>query len=195
MNKFNYKEFEEICDILKASPFVKEARVTCETDSYFNKVKNSLKTDRRGEVAFCVIRPSGKIIIVTCEEYPQGVFRIPTGGIGHEEDIINAVYRETKEELGLDAEIRDFAGVLKIKLEFENDSVMFYSYLFIMKETGGRLLEDAVDDELSEVREVDLTGLEEAVDKLCSMKDRWKDWGMFRYASSKAFLDYLKSKE
>lgn len=192
MNRFDEKEFRDICKKLRAKPTVREATISYEQSSFFNKVKTSVVLDRRGEVVFCVIRPSGKVIAVTCDEYPEGVFRIPTGGIGKNEDIVDAVFRETKEELGLETEIVSFAGVLKIRLEHGDDSVMFYSYIFIMRETGGSLLKDASDDEISEVKEVDLKELESIVDKLKNIKGRWSDWGRFRYESSKAVLDYLK---
>jgi ADP-ribose pyrophosphatase YjhB (NUDIX family) len=99
-----------------------------------------VRDDRRGEVVFCVVRPTGKIILITCEEYPQGIYRVPTGGIKYGEDIIDAVYRETKEELGLKTEISDFAGVLKIKFTASGDYEMFYSYLFVLNEIAAGFL-------------------------------------------------------
>jgi ADP-ribose pyrophosphatase YjhB (NUDIX family) len=130
MNKFNEKEFLEICKKFNAEPYCEEITITYEKDNFFNKMKHSISVDRRGEVVFCVMRPNGKIITVTCSEYPEGVFRIPTGGIGHQENIIAAAYRETHEELGLDTEIVKFAGVLKIKFVYKNNYIMFiHTYL------------------------------------------------------------------
>jgi len=154
-----------------------------------------VQRDRRGEVVFCVLRPNRKIIVITCKEYPRGIFRIPTGGIGHKEDIIEAVYREVKEELGLDVYIKQFAGVLRIRFEHVDESIMFFSYVFILQEAGGRLLLDASDDEISEVREVDINELEEIVDSLNCIKGKWSDWGKFRYITSNAVLRYLRSSE
>lgn len=192
MNTFNEKEFLEICKRFDVIPFTKDITIQCKTAGFFNKVKCSVEKDRRGEVVFCLIRPNRKIVAITCKEYPEGIFRIPTGGIGHNEDIVRAVYRETREELGVDAEIIKFVGVLKLRFELDSQSEMFYSYIFILKETGGRLLLDASDDEISEVREVDVSGLEAVVDSLGKIEGKWRDWGLFRYESSKAVLDYLK---
>lgn len=192
MNKFDEKEFSEICAKLKSRPLIEEVTIIYSNSSFFNKVKDSVENDRRGEVVFCVIRPDGRIITITCDEYPEGIYRIPTGGISYGEDIIEAVFREVKEELGLNVVIDRFVGVLKIKFEFKDDSVMFYSYIFILRETGGRLLLDAIDDEISEVREVDIEGLETMVDSLYNIPGKWNDWGKFRYQTSKAVLEYLK---
>jgi len=192
MNEFKEMEFAAICKRFNTDPVVREVTIEYSNDNYFRKIVDAVNSDRRGEVVFCVIRSNGKIITITCEEYPRGIFRIPTGGIGHKEDIIEAVHRETKEELGIGAEIIRFGGVVKIKFKHMADSVMFYSYIFLLRETGGRLLLDASDDEVSEVREVDLEELETVVEKLKNIPGEWNDWGRFRYITSAAVVDLLK---
>ena len=84
MNSFNEQEFNEISEKLNAKPIIRDVTIEYANSSFFNKMKTSVKWDRRGEVVFCVIRPNGRIIAITCEEYPKGIFRIPTGGIGHD---------------------------------------------------------------------------------------------------------------
>lgn len=195
INTFNEYEFTEISKKLNASPIIRDAAIEYTNSSYFNKLKTSIRRDRRGEVVFCVIRPNGRVIAITCEEYPKGIFRIPTGGIGHNEDIIEAVHREVMEELGLKVEIRKFCGVIRIRFTHAGQSVMFYSYVFLLGETGGRLLEDASDDEVSEVREVSLDELEKIVGELGNIQGKWKDWGKFRYITSGSVLDFLRQEE
>jgi len=194
MNVFNEAEFWDICTKLGANGTIKDVTVRYDTPGYFNRIKSMVHRDRRGEVVFCVIRPDGKLITTTCKEYPEGIYRIPTGGIGHNEDILNAVYREVREELGLDVQIRSFAGVIRIRFEYKDESIMFYSYIFILNETGGRLLEDASDDEISGVKEADLDELERIVEALGSISGKWHDWGSFRYITSNAVLRYLRDK-
>lgn len=194
MNVFNEAEFNSICKKLGCDGTVKDVTVRYTAPSYFNRIRNVVQRDRRGEVVFCVIRPNGNIIAATCSEYPEDIYRIPTGGIGHEEDILDAIFREVKEELGLEVRIRSFAGVIRIRFEYNDDFVMFYSYIFILDEIGGRLLTDASDDEISGIREVGLPGLEDIVVSLDSIKGKWQDWGKFRYITSGAVLSYLKNK-
>lgn len=195
INIFNELEFKEISEKLNTSPVIRDVTIEYANSSYFNKLKTSVRRDRRGEVVFCVIRPNGRIIAITCEEYPEGIFRIPTGGIGHEEDIIGAVHREVMEELGLTVEIRRFCGVMRIRFVHASQSVMFYSYVFILAETGGRLLEDASDDEVSAISEIGLDELEKIVDELGNIQGKWKDWGKFRHVTSGAVLDFLRQEE
>lgn len=194
MNEFNEKEFIELCAKLGTEPKIEEVTIEYDSSSYFNKVKKAVKTDRRGEVVFCVLRPNGRAIAVTCEEYPSGIFRIPTGGLGHTEDIIEAVHREVMEELGLKVDIIMFAGVIKIKFVYNEDYEMFYSYLFILKETGGRLLQDATDNEVSEIVEADAKEVAEIANKLNNIEGEWRDWGKFRYASTNAIYKILESR-
>lgn len=192
MNIFNEQEFLEVCRRFGCKPSIQEVTIKYANSSFFNKMKNSIRRDRRGEVVFCVIRPNGSIVTVTCSEYPKGIFRIPTGGIGYGEDIVEAVFRETREELGVDTEIVNFAGVLKIRFEHQDEYEMFFSYLFILRETGGHLLEDASDDEVSEIREVNINGLEKVAGELGNIIGKWHDWGKFRYCTTRAILEFLK---
>ena len=152
MNVFNEAEFRDLCRRLGSEGVIRDVTVRYPTPRYFNRVRHFVRHDRRGEVVFCVIRPNGKVIMTRRDDYPAGIYRIPTGGIGYGEDVADAVFREVREELGLEVRIRAFAGVVRIRFEYRNENIMFYSYIFILDETGGRLMADASDDEISEIR-------------------------------------------
>lgn len=194
MNLFSKAEFLYICKKLKSDALIKDVTIRYSAPGYFNRIKSAVQRDRRGEVVFCVVRPTGKVITVTCAEYPENIYRIPTGGIGHEENILEAVFREVREELGIEVEIRAFTGVIRIRFEYEEEHVMFYSYVFILDEVRGRLLEDASDDEVSEIREVDKEGLAQIAQSLYDLKGKWQDWGKFRYVTTNAALQWLEGK-
>jgi hypothetical protein len=61
-----------------------------------------------------------------------------------------------------------------------------------MKETGGKLLTDATDDEVSKVNEVDIDTLFEVADNLSNITGKWQDWGKFRYVTTNAVARCLK---
>ncbi|HEX9061913.1 MAG TPA: NUDIX domain-containing protein [Clostridia bacterium] len=192
MNIFNIEEFSIIKNKFGGSAILESTNVCCESEDFFTNLKHNISTDRRGEVVFCVIRPGGKIITITCPEYPSGIFRIPTGGLGHNEDIISALKREIGEELGLTADIKTFVGAINITFLYGSESELFHSYIFILNETGGRLLLDASDDEVSEVLEVNVDELSEVSENLLKIEDSWKDWGKFRYITTNAVYRFLK---
>lgn len=170
---------------------IKYYKILCNDDTYFNKVNEAIKTDRFGEVVFAVERPNGRIIVITCDEYPDGVYRIPTGGIAYGEDIEKAAFREVKEELGLEVDIISFIGLAVITFMHKDKGINFYSFLFHLRETGGRLLEDATDNEVSAIKEADRLVFEEVVQKLQCLPGKWKDWGVFRYVTTKEMADYF----
>lgn len=191
INVFNEKEYINICNNFKIEPSIKKIDLKYTDKDFFTRMENLTSFDRRGEVVFCVIRPNGKIITTRCQGYPNDIYRIPTGGLGYEEQIIEAVFREVKEELGLFVGIVKFGGVLEINFIYEESSFVFYSYLFILKELSGRLLVDALDDEISEIKEVDLEELKVDIEKLNSIRGKWQDWGKFRYITTKAVSELI----
>ncbi|HEY9059947.1 MAG TPA: NUDIX hydrolase [Pseudobacteroides sp.] len=192
LNKFNEDEFKSLCIKYNTKAKLEDIEIKCSKIEYVIKNRNLINEDRRGEVVFCVKRPNGRYILITCEEYPKGIFRVPTGGINYNEDIVEAVLRETKEELGLDVEIVDFIGVLRLKFLYGETYTMFYSYVFLLNETGGRLLEDATDKEVSHVLEAQLGDFEKVLDALLKIDERWVDWGRFRYETTNAVYKYLQ---
>lgn len=192
-NGFNHEEFEKLCKLFNGNARIQEQTIIFSNESFFEKVKVSIQKDRRGEVVFGVFRPNGRVVAVTCEEYPDNVYRIPTGGIGYNEDIVEALHREVKEELGLTVKIRNFIGVVKFRFVYSNEEVNFYSYVFALDETGGEIMKNATDDEISSFVEADVTDLEKIALKLQNIKGSWSDWGMFRYYTTKSILEYCKS--
>ncbi len=189
---FNEKEYNYICQQLSSKGGIYDVTIRYASSSYFNRIKSVVQRDRRGEVVFCVIRPNGKIIAVTCNDYPENIYRIPTGGIDHNENVLEAIFREVYEELGLKVKIKSFGGVVRIRFEHRNEHIMFYSYIFILEEVGGKLLEDASDDEISAVREVDIDGLAEIAANLKDIKGKWRDWGQFRHVTTNAVVKQLE---
>lgn len=183
-NKFNYDEYNKIKSKYGKESVIKDVSLFYTNKKYINEMKNNIKKDRRGEVAFAVKRPNNRIIIVRTSFYPKGVYRIPTGGINYGENIIEALHREVKEELGLIVKIEKFIGVIRYRINYNTGSFNFYSYSFLLNEIGGNIMTDAIDNEVSEYKEADLNILNETVSKLRSFNDSWKDWCNFRAFST-----------
>lgn len=193
MNIFNKEEFDAIREKLNNNAVEIEHTLSFPGDNFLNRMKSLVLKDRRGEVVFGVIRPDGKLILVTCDEYPKGIYRVPTGGINYGEDVLEAVKRETMEELGLVTEIVNFGGVVKLRFTHGDDSEMFYCYLFLLKELSGRLLEDATDAEVSQVMEAEYDDIIKACEKLNNIEGRMSDWGKFRAVTTNAIAQMYKA--
>lgn len=174
--------------------WTKDIDMPYENRHFWRRAQDLVNKDRFGEVVFCVERPNGKIITVTSPDYPKGVFRIPTGGIFYGEDILDAVRREAREELGLFVSVMRFVGVLRIRFTHGGEAIPFYSFLFHLKEESGNLLADATDDEVSEVLEAGPEELDLIADNLLHIREEWRDWGRFRHATTHAMALYLKGR-
>jgi len=73
--------------------------------------------------------------------YPRGIFRLPTGGIKYDESILNALLRETHEEMGLDVLVRRLLAAVAYCVvgEVTNKPPVFNTFAFLLDETGGAL--------------------------------------------------------
>lgn len=189
------KDFEALRRQMGGDAWLKTTTISCESKRFFDNTLDIIRHDRMGEVVFAVQRPNGRFIAVRSAEYPAGIFRIPTGGIGHGEDIVKAVRREVTEELGLEASIEKFIGVYRIEMLYKDEKVLFHSCFFHLKEQGGRLLEDATDDEVAEVKEVDSKQLYALAENLKHIEHSWRDWGRFRYVTTNTIADYIRDLE
>ena len=165
--------------------------IAYENGHFWRRARELVRRDRFGEVVFAVERPNGRIVTVTSREYPEGIYRVPTGGISYGEDILSAVHREVHEELGLAVSVERFLGVLGFRIRHGTESFPFYSFLFHLRETGGRLLEDATDDEVSGVLEADADMLADLGARLLAIRADWRDWGRFRHETTGVFARHL----
>lgn len=193
MEVFNQIDTSAILQRLGPDAWVKDIDFAFAQERFFYRTRELVKHDRMGEVVFAVERPNGRFICVRSKEYPEGVFRIPTGGVGHREDILEAVTREVGEELGLTASVERFLGINRVRMTYGNEALFFYSFFFHLKERGGNLLVDATDQEVSEVCEAGEEELHGFAHTLLGLDAEWRDWGHFRYLTTYPVAAYVKA--
>lgn len=189
LEKFVETEYKELCRKYNSNSVIKSVNVVFKSEKYFGDFKNTLETDRRGEVGFLLKRPNGKFVVIRSRKYPKGAFRIPTGGIDFNESAIDALYREVKEELGVKFEIENFKGIIEYTFTYKEEIIKFYSYLFVIREISGELIKDATEDEIADYKEVDKAELCRLSGFLSSIEGGWSDWGHFRSELIKFYLD------
>ena len=188
LEKFVENEYKELKEKYSKNSLIKSVSIKFQSKKYFYDFKNTLETDRRGEVGFLLIRKNGRYVVIRSKKYPKQAFRIPTGGIDFNESAIDALHREVKEELGIKFEIENFKGIIEYSFYYNDEIIKFYSYLFVIKEVSGNLISDATEDEISEYKEVDDKELEELVETLTSIEGGWRDWARFRAELIKFYL-------
>jgi membrane protease YdiL (CAAX protease family)/ADP-ribose pyrophosphatase YjhB (NUDIX family) len=146
---------------------------------------------RRGEVALFILRPSGKLILHAKDFYPEGVYRVPTGGIEWGEDVVTAVHREAREETGLTVAIERCLGVLEYEFHYRGETLPFVSYVFLLRENGGQLCPQDKGERITSLREVPPTELEAVARNLRAIEADWSDWGHYRAIAHSFATDCL----
>jgi len=165
-----------------------EIPVSLETLNYWR----DLKDGRTAEVVLLIRRRNGCYLLHTKTFYPEGIYRLPTGGIHAGEDLIEAARREAVEETGLDVAVERFLGVLRHRFVHGEQEFHFTSYLIELVETGGTLRAQDEDENISGYRDTTIEGLEEAACQLESLTGRWRDWGTIRAAAHRLAARLLR---
>jgi 8-oxo-dGTP pyrophosphatase MutT (NUDIX family) len=160
------------------------------------------RDDRFGEVLMAVRRPNGKLLVAIKAFYPRGAYRLPTGGIHHGERILDALVRETKEETGLDTEVRRFLAAIAYRGRSSPAAApVFHTFAFLLDELGGTLGAIDTDEQIEDWRELALAELRAQADLLESLATEgtkgiggsWADWGRFRAVAHRVVADALES--
>lgn len=152
------------------------------------------KRDRYGEVCMVVRRRNGRLLTARKTYYPPDTYRLLTGGIHHGEPILDGLLRETKEETGLEVEVRRFLAIAGYKLAPHEAATEraaptnFYTFAFLLDETGGTLGCADPDERVADFREIEIAELPVLAQQLDQLdpefdreiKGHWHDWGRFR---------------
>lgn len=155
------------------------------------------KRDRVGEVCMVIRRPNGKLLLSIKTIYPRGAHRLPTGGIGVGEPILAALLRETHEETALRVTVRRFLALITYRVAGEKAAV-FYTFAFLLDETGGTLGVLDEKEQIEEYIEVAPAELSRVAERLASLPETgrgavgsWRDWGRFRAVVHRAVHEAL----
>jgi NAD+ diphosphatase len=93
-------------------------------------------------VVAAIIEKDGNIILARNKQWPEKIFGLITGFLEKDETPEAAVIREVKEELGLDAEIRELIGIYSFA---DRNQLIIAYYLTV----GGEI---RLGDELAEIK-------------------------------------------
>jgi len=163
-------------------------------NDYLTKVTDA---GRKGEVIGAIMRPNGNLISITKPFYPEGTYRLPSGGIEENESIESALHREIHEETGLQVEIVRFVAIIQYRMhsisQDKNTTFSFTSYVFLVKEISGELVCNDADEQISGFKEIAPEKLESIINHLQNIKGKFEGWAQFRAVAHKAVLNFYKS--
>ncbi len=139
-----------------------------------------VRSNRRGEVVLVIQRPDGKVLLHTKPFYPEGVFRLPSGGVHPGEPVLTGAIREAREETGLVVSTGRFLGMVEYTFRHAGRQMAFVSYVFLMPAGDGPPAAQDTKERISGFRYVAIPELRSIAAQLRGLPPPWSDWGHFR---------------
>jgi 8-oxo-dGTP pyrophosphatase MutT (NUDIX family) len=148
---------------------------------------------RRGEIALAIENSKGEFLLHTKSFYPDGVYRMMTGGIHPHEAVLHALQREGMEETGTTLPAAKPLAVLFYTFMHENQRVPFISYLFHVPVAEMNPQPQDMEENIAAFCWVDSSGMQATIDQLLNLSPEWEDWGRMRSLCHLLLLEW-KSK-
>ena len=160
-----------------------------EADEYIRSYRWKPQSDRRAEVVFAMQDSTDRLWMHCKAHYPTHLSRLPSGGVGWDESIHDALLREIDEETGLTVSIQRFVGLLEYHFHSNGSVAKFASYIFHVRCTCPPSLPNS--GEIHAFRAIRPSQLLQlTVDMRNMMGDR-RGWGQWRSLAHDVVYDYL----
>ena len=183
---------DEIIELFKTNPRANCYAATLDIDDiYFGRWRQLLvdKKERRGEVALIVKDSKERILLHTKPFYPEGVVRIPTGGIHADEAVLDGMKRELYEETGFQPLAYNFHALLLYEFKNKNRELSFPSYIFSIKPDSESPEPADESEQISGFFWTTVAELSNVNDRLHALNtSRWGAWGKVRVIPHEIFL-------
>jgi 8-oxo-dGTP pyrophosphatase MutT (NUDIX family) len=160
---------------------------------------------RRAEICYVMHRgdPGEGVLLHIKTFYPEGAYRLPTGGIHVGEAVLDTLGREIYEETGLtvgdatsEVHVERLLGVLAYELRHPALGIVpFATYHFLVRmPVGGVLAPQDPDESIGgwQWRPArDLYAVADGLDGVHQHSSQWGDWGHFRALSHRFVAERL----
>lgn len=156
--------------------------------------KMSLKKPRRAEVVMVVPNEQGHIWLHTKNFYPQGVYRLMTGGLDPGEAPQRALQREVEEETGFKVKAQHCLAIITYTFAAEQVKLPFVSYVFATTPAKGRPHPTDPGEAITGFQAVPAPALIETARRLRSLTGDFADWGVFRAIPHEVAAEQLRQK-
>lgn len=159
--------------------------------SFFDGFVRSLRhRARRGEVVLLLRRSDNHLLLHTKSFYPEGVFRLLSGGILPGEPVLAAAQRETREETGLAPGALRPVGLLSVTFRHGWHRRFFHSWL-VLADVEGDPRPGDTGERISGFRWVPPETIAAVAGQLRSLPPEWADWGRVRAMAHEAALRWM----
>ncbi len=140
---------------------------------------------RQAEVCMVVQRGPNRLLTFRKPFYPQGAWRLLTGGINPGEAILDALQREAEEETGHRLPVLRFLCAI----EYQGaEQARFATFAFLLDGAGRALTPLDQDEQVEAFREIEADDLPQIAAFLAQiapvyspeLETLWSEWGIFR---------------
>jgi 8-oxo-dGTP pyrophosphatase MutT (NUDIX family) len=152
---------------------------------------NQKTTPRRAEVVMVVPNEQGHIWLHTKTFYPQGTYRLMTGGLEPGEAPHQALRREVAEETGFKVKVQRCLAVITYRLTLPEVELPFVSYIFMTTPATGQPHPTDPREAITHFQAVPIPNLAETARQLRSLTGAFADWGVFRAISHEVACQQL----
>jgi len=150
-----------------------------------------LTKKRTSEVVMLLRRPGDLYVVHTKPFYPQGIYRLLSGGLNPNESLYDAALREGYEETGLSVQWDRFLAITRHSFAYQGKTIRFVSYLVSLTSHQGPLQNQDEGEQISGYREVSLSDLGTLANTLELLPPDWVEWGRFRAPAHRLAVELL----
>lgn len=150
------------------------------------------RPNRRGEIVFLLENANKEVLLHTKPFFPNGVYRLLSGGINISEAVAETLRREVYEETGFEIDYGYCIAMIFFTFAYKTLSMPFISYLYCCPDISGNPVVQDTSEKISGFRWVTHKELDDIYRQLLNLPDDWKDWGVFRALPHKIFYDTLR---
>lgn len=159
--------------------------------------------ERNAEVLMVIYLPNKKILLQTKSFYPNGVYRIFSGGLKKNETPKGAFDRELKEETDVVAINKQFLGKIIFRIKHSKGVKNYRVYVFLVKSKSNVVKNLHGDKYATKFRQVKISELPQIAKKLEMLQkgpkssmypvSNWNEWGKFRSKQHSIVYKLLKN--
>ncbi len=135
---------------------------------------------RRGEVVMVLPDMVGHVWLHTKDFYPDGIYRLMTGGLEGQETPRQALLREVAEETGFKIKIDRCLAVITYDIVGKGQTLPFVSYVFVTAPVQGYPVVTDPDETISHFKAVSPAVLADTAQQLRTLSGDFAHWGIFR---------------
>lgn len=104
----------------------------------FDDLLHSMRDGRSSDITLLIFKDN-RVIVIAKPWYPNGLWRIPSGGWKPDESLIECAEREAYEETGAKIKLEKYILRINVTFTYNNKKVKWTSHIFVARYLKGKL--------------------------------------------------------